>query len=159
MCDEVVLEQRHLALARRDGADRVLDPEGVDDVRLHIRGNLRPVESEQGLAEWLVVIPGDGPFRQPLEGILQGVQVHRLDLRLDNEPSDGIEVDSDHPATQPKRLDHRRPAAHERIEYGLARGIRVITVTTVELLHEIDRRSVGLPSRLQCAQQNRPEHA
>ena len=159
MCDAVVLEQRHLTLARWIGADCVLDPEGVDDVRFHMRSNFRPVESEQGLVQWLVVIPGDGPFRQPLERVLQGIQVHRFDFRLDDEPSDGIEVDSNHPATQPERLDHRRSATHERIEHDLARGIRVVTVISVKLLHEIGGRAVSFPGRLQRPQQDCTEHA
>ena len=159
MCDEVVLEQRHLALARRIRADRVLDPEGVDDLRFHARGNLRPVQSEQGLAKRLVVVPSDGPCCQPLEGFLQGIHIHRLDFGLDDEPRDGIEVDADHPATQPECLDHRRSAAHEGIEHDLARGIRIVTVIAVELLHEVGGRAVGRPGRLQRPQQNRPEHA
>ena len=64
---------------------------------------------------------------------LAGHPNRRFGFRFHDEPSNGIEIITDHPATEAQGFDNGRTTAHEWIEDDLVVGIRIIRMILVEL--------------------------
>ena len=122
-------------------------------------GDFGLVETKQCFSQRSPAVPCNGPSGQALQGGLQLIQIDRLNLRLDDEPGHRIEINAGDATAQPQRLHDRGTASHEGIKNDCVLRVRIVAVILIELRHQIGGRAVRLYRRLQCAQEDRPEHA
>ena len=143
LSDNVVCEERHLTFAVWIGADSRFNPEGIDDIsgdtvgdfclyRLNkVSFNGRPSFQTTGRA----ASRSKAAFNA--SNSTGSVSVFTMNH------ANGIEINTDHAATQAQGFDNSRTATHERIKNELVLRVRIVGVILVELRYDVGRSAIG----------------